>query len=362
MMKFVSTFLPSLVVLSIFTVSSSCGKKSSDGEDSPPTPAPTPTVVPTELPETPPLPFWLTNSPKDGGGPVAVRFDSTGRLSLTIDLMESGLDYGPITALHFFDSSTLMFFIDAGASKETIGSLDVKTALVKNKAWGAEASIKAAFNGVRANSFVTGFQTSVLHAQTATGIKALRYNADGGLRAETFYDGASDAAADCPLGTVTSSALIQAGGTAYLAVLSSGSATRLNVLTIQAGKAKCKTSLDYSQGSDATAQHKAVNLAQTIDGKIFLLLQHTSDPMVLRYDFDGNSLTNPQTIYKGLSNLGPTPLGLIARTSKRLIIGRPDVPALIEIQLKGNESEQTDFYKKTSFAKDLTALISEPAL
>ncbi len=355
----VRSFVPAVVAASLLGIGASCGQITKKSE-APPTPTATPTAAPTEIPESTAVPFWLSSNPKDGGGPIAVRFDGTGRLSMTVDLVESGLDYGPITAFQFLDASTLMFFIDPGSGKETIGTLDIKSAIVKNKAWGSENSIKEAFKGARANSLVIGLQSNVLHAQTANGIKSIRYNTDGGLSAEDFFVAASAAATACPVGTVTSSLLIQGGGSSSLAVLTSGTATRINILNVQNGAVNCKSSLDYSQGPDTTAQHKAVNIVQTPDGKIYVLYQHESAPYVVRYDFDGTSLTSPQTIYKGVSNLGKTPFGMIARTNKRLLIGRPDVGSLIEIRIKGTEAEQTEFYKKTSFAKDLTALIAEP--
>ncbi|NBX15991.1 MAG: hypothetical protein EBR09_01355 [Proteobacteria bacterium] len=355
------SFLPGLSALSILLSVIGCGQLQLSKKPTPaPTPTAAPTVAPTEAPETTPVSFWLAANPKDGGGPIAVRYDGTGRLSMTVDLVEAGLDYGPITAFNFLDASTLMFFIDAGAGKETIGTLDIKSAIVKNKAWGSESSIKTAFSGARANTLVTGFQTNVLHAQISTGIKSIRYNADGGLSAEAFYDAASAAADNCPAGTVNASALLRKDGVVSLALLTSGAATRINVLNVVSGAVNCKSSLNYSQGPDTTAQHKAVNIVQTPDDKVYVLYQHETAPFVVRYDFDGTSLSNPQTIYRGLSNLGKTPLGMIARTSKRLLIGRPDTGALVEILIRGNEAEQSEFYKKTSFAKDLTALIAEP--
>jgi hypothetical protein len=352
-------FLPCIIALGVLGTGISCGELSKKTTAAP-TPTPTPTAAPTEIPETTPVSFWVASNPKDGGGPIAVRFDGTGRLSMTVDLVESGLDYGPITAFQFLDASTLMFFIDPGTGKETIGTLDIKSAIVKNKAWGSESSIKAAFSGARANSLVTGFQSNVLHAQISTGVKSIRYNTDGGLSAEDFFVSTSAAAAACPVGTVNSSALIRKDGVSSLAVLTSGTATRINVLNVVGGAVNCKSSLDYSQGPDTTAQHKAVNIVQTPDDKVFVLYQHETSPYVVRYDFDGTTLSSPQTVYRGLSNLGKTPLGMIARTSRRLLIGRPDTGALVEIYIRGSEGEQSDFYKKTSFAKDLTALIAEP--
>lgn len=354
-----SRYLPSLVALGFVATAISCGKQStkSDGNANP-TPTPTPMV--TEAPETNAVSFWLAANSKDGGGPIAVRFDGGGRLSLTVDLFEAGLDYGPITAFHFLDASTLMFFVDGGTKKETLGTLDVKSALVKNKAWGSEGSIKTAFEGLRAKSLVTGLQSGVLHAQISSGIKAIRYNSDGGLSADEFFSSTSKAAAECPIDSVNHSALIQGGNTSAIALLSSGTVPRINVLTLNSGEVTCKSSLIYGDGPDTTAQHKAVNVMQNSDGKVYVLYQHESNPLLMRYEFDGTALINATKIYSGVNNMGKTPLGLIARTNKRLLIGRTDIGALIEVQLKPDGGEQTDFYKRTSFAKDLTALIAEP--
>lgn len=360
-MRFLNkSFGPSILALGLAAFVFSCGKTSSTDQAAS-TPTPTPTVVATEAPETSALAFWLASNPKDSSLPVAVRYDGTGRLSLTIDLFESGLDLGPITAFHFFDNTTLMFFIDPGLGKETIGTLDIKTALVKNKAWGGESSIKEALKGNRASSLVTGLQSGVLYAQIPSGVKSIRYNNDGGLSAEDFFVGTSAAATACPIGTVTSSALVQGGGKSFLALTNTTTATRINVVNVGAGIANCVTSFDYSQGPETTAQHKAVNIVQNPDGKVYVLYQHDTRPLIMRYDFDGTALSNGKLIYEGVTNLGKTPLGMIFRTNKRLLVGRPDIGALVEILLKSSGAEQTDFYKKTAFAKDLTALIAEPS-
>lgn len=313
--------------------------------ETPPTPTATPTAAPTEIPESTAVPFWLSANPKDGGGPIAVRFDGTGRLSMTVDLVESGLDYGPITAFQFLDASTLMFLLTRALARKLSARSTSNQQLSKTKLGDPRIQSKR-LSAARANSLIIGLQSNVLHAQTAGGVKSIRYNADGGLSAEDFFVAASAAATACPVGTVTSSLLIQGGGSSSLAVLTSGTATRINILNVQSGAVNCKSSLDYSQGPDTTAQHKAVNIVQTPDGKIYVLYQHESAPYVVRYDFDGTSLSNPQTVYKGVSNLGKIPLGMIARTNKRLLIGRPDVAALVEIRIIGAEAEQTEFYKR----------------
>lgn len=352
--------LPSGVTLCVFIFAFACGKSSS-GNDPSPSPTASPTIVVTEQPESAAVPFWLASNWKDGGGPVAVRFDSNYNQSLTVDFYAVGVDFGPITSFHFLDSSTLTFFVDGGVGKETIGTFDVKTALIKNKAWGSESSIKAALNGARVSSLVTGLQQGVLYAQTPSSIKSIRYNGDGGVFGDTFFPRTDDpeATAACPVGTITSSALLRTNNNASLALLSTGTANRISILYVEGGKLMCRSSYDFAAGPDTTAQHKPVNIIQNSDGKVFVLYQHDSAPLVIRYDFDGTNLSNPQKVYFGVGNLGKTPLGMIARTNKRLLIGRPDIGAIVEILVKGNSGEQTAL-QKSSFAKDLTALIAEP--
>ncbi|MEY4065273.1 MAG: hypothetical protein RIR26_1481 [Pseudomonadota bacterium] len=339
----------------------SCGKKESS--DTPPSPSPTATVTaaPTQVPESSPVSFWLAPG-STPGFPVAQRFDSAGRASLQVDLMKFGIDRGPITALTFLDSSTLLFFVNPGTDKETFGTVDVKTGLVKNKAWGAESSIKAMFKNLPVRSMIAGFQSGVLLALTDSSVKSIRYNQDGGLLGDTFYD-STTLPSECPVADLTGMALVQGGGGSQVIVMSAGGQPRLNVLTLTAGVVSCKSTLDYSNGV-TTAAHRAVSLVQMPDGKVYVLYQHDvvtgSDPKIVRYDYDGTSLSNAQEIFKGSANLGKKPFGLIARTNRRLMVARPDVSALIEVALKGNTGEQTDYYEKTSFASDLSALIAEP--
>jgi hypothetical protein len=347
--------------LLVVVVSFSCGKK--DSEENPPSPTPTATAspVPTELPESSPVSFWLAPGSAPGF-PVVQRFDSAGRASLQVDLMKFGIDRGPITALTFLDSSTLLFFVNGGTDRETFGTVDVKTGLVKNKAWGSESSIKAMFRNLPVRSMIAGFQSGVLLAQTDTSVKSIRYNQDGGLFADTFYD-STTLPTECPIADLTGMALVQGGGASQIILMSAGAQPRLNVLTLTAGVVSCKSTLDYGTGV-TTAAHRAVNLVQMPDGKVYVLYQHDvvsgSDPKIVRYDYDGTSLSNAQEIFKGFGNLGKKPFGLIARTNRRLMVARPDVSALIEVAIKGNSGEQTDYYEKTSFASDLSALLVEP--
>lgn len=342
-------YLPSLTVLGLFVFALSCGKSSDDSKSTAATPTPTPTV--TEAPESAPVAFWLTRDA--GAGPVAVRFDSAGRQSLQVDLVSSGVDYGPITALHFLDASTLLYFVNPGENKEMFGTLDIKTGLVKNRAWGSESSIREKFKNAPVGTMFTGFQNGVLHAQVAAGIKTVRYNQEGGLSAQDFTW------SDCPSDKLSGIYLVQTKDSSQIVALSYGTQTRLNVLTVTSGTATCKSSFDYSSG-ETTAAHKPVNLVQMADGKIYVLYQHSDTPKIVRYDFDGTTLSAAKTIFMSKEILGANTFGMIARTNKRLLVANPDQNALLEIAIKGDAGAQTDFYQKTSYAKDIKALIAEP--
>lgn len=360
-LKLILSFCSPLIgFVGLILLAASCGRNSSQGSDPQVSATSTPLATPTELWESSPVAFWLAGN--TAGGPIAVRFDSAGRKSFEIDLLKSGIDFGPITALHFLDYSTLLFFVNPGTDKETVGTLDVKTGLVKNKAWGAESTIKAAFRNAPAKSLLTGFKSGVLHALTETAITEIRYNSDGGLNADKLFDSATSP--DCPSDVLTGSALVRGAGGTQVIVMSTGSQTRLNILNLVAGVVNCKSSFDYSSGL-TTPNHRPVSLVQTLDEKIFVLYQHDvatgADPKIVRYDYDGVTLSNGVEVFRGQSNLGKKPFGMIARTNKRLLVGRPDVYALIEIELKGNSGEQTAYFERTSYAKELSALVAEPA-
>lgn len=335
----------------------SCGKSSTEDSGSTET-TPTPTPMATEVPETSPAAFWL--SQESVWGPVLVRFDSEGRQSLVLDLFASGLDAGTITSFNFMDPSTLLFFVKplTESSVSSFATVDISTGLLKNKAWGAESSIREKFKDNVVYSMISGLQSGVLHAQTLDGVKIVRYNDDGGLRAEEFYG--STALADCPADDVTGVVLVTGGEGQQMLILSGGDAhKRINILEISQGVPACLSSFDYSTGA-TTQAHKAVNAVQMSDGKVYVLYQHATDPMIVRYDFDGEKLTNNFVMIRGVGNLGQTPFGMIARTNKKLLVARPDVSALIEIALRSDGGEQTDFYRNTAFVRGLKAMIAEP--
>ena len=349
--------VPSCVAVLLLILGLSCGKSSSDdSEAAEATPTPTPTA--TEVPESAPSAFWLSQD--TGSGPVAVRFDSEGRRSLIVDLFESGLDLGTVTSFNFMDASTLLFFVKPGSesSVPTFGTIDISTGLMKNKAWGSESSIREMFKENSVHSMISGLQSGVLHAQTSNGVKIVRYKDDGGLRAEDFYTGST--LADCPSDDVTGVVLVTGADAQQMLVMSGGDAhRRINVIGIAQGAPACRSSFDYSSGS-TTAGHKAVNAVQMPDGKIYVLYQHSTDPMIVRYDYDGEKLTNNVVMIRGVGNLCEAPFGMIARTNKKLLVARPDVSALIEISLRSDGGEQTDFYMRSSFVRGLKAMIAEP--
>lgn len=355
--SFVRGWAPSFVAAILLVLGLSCGKSSSDeSETAEETPTPTPTA--TEIPETAPAAFWLSQD--TGSGPVAVRFDSEGRRSLIVDLFESGIDLGAITSFHFMDASTLLFFVKPGSetSVPTFGTIDISTGLLKNKAWGSESSIREKFEENSVHSMISGLQSGVLHAQTSDGVKIVRYNSDGGLRADDFYGNAT--LTDCPSDEVTGVVLVSGAEAQQMLVLSGGdSHRRINVISVAQGAPSCRSSFDYSSGS-TTAAHKAVNAVQMPDGKVYVLYQHATDPMIVRYDYDGEKLSNNIVIIRGVGSLGASPFGMIARTNKKLLVARPDVNALIEIALRSDGGEQTDFYMRSSFVRGLRAMIAEP--
>jgi hypothetical protein len=96
------------------------------------------------------------------------------------------------------------------------------------------------------------------------------------------------------------------------------------------------------------------------DGKVYILYQHPTDSMIVRYDYDGEKLTNNAVMIRGVVNLGEVPFGMIARTNKKLLVARPDVSAFVEIFLRSDGGEQTEFYMRSSFVKGLKAMIAEP--
>lgn len=354
---FLRCWSPSLVSVLLLVVGLSCGKSSSeDSETAESTPTPTPTV--TEIPESAAAAFWLSQD--TGSGPVAVRFDPEGRRSLVVDLYESGLDFGTITSFSFLDLSTLLFFVKPGSetSVPTFGTIDISTGLLKNKAWGFESSIREKFKDNSVHSMISGLQSGVLHAQTATGASIIRYNDEGGLAAEDFYS--STTLTDCPSDDVTGVVLVSGGDAQQMLILSGGAShKRINVVGVAQGAPNCRSSFDYSSGS-TTSEHKAVNAVQMPDGKIYVLYQHPTDSMIVRYDFDGEKLSNNLVMIRGVGNLGAAPFGMIARTNKKLLVARPDVSALIEISLRSDGGVQTDFYMRSSFVRGLRAMIAEP--
>jgi hypothetical protein len=348
---------PLVSSLGLLAFALSCGKSSEESKDKA---ASTPTPVPTatDIPETPPVAFWMAGN--STGGPVVVRFDSAGRQSLVIDLFSFGIDRGPITAMHFLDSSTLLLVVSPSETTEkSFVTLDIKSGLVKNKAWGLESAIRDAFKPSDVLSLVTGFQASFLHLQTKDAIKKIRYGADGGLSVADFFS-KDPANVNCPSDVMTGAALVQGGGSSQIISLSTGTVPRLNVLSLAGASSPCKY-FDYSSGI-TTADHKPVNILQTADGKVYALFQHVTAPKIIRYDYDGAELKNPIKFFDDKGDLSVKPFGLIARTNRKIIVGNSVDKQLIEIEIKGDEGFVTEFFQKSSFITDNgTALVAEPA-
>lgn len=339
----------------------SCGKKESgdNNNTAAPKPTATPTPSPTPSPTPTPIPFgvrdfWVGNT----NNRILARYDANGSLKNFVDLQNLATS-GGVTAIEYLDGNNLVAVLDPGADGgESIVSINPTTAVVKSPTWYKSSTT---FHKISSDSLVASAVAGSLLAPTGTAVERLIYNANGAFRL-VAADGTS--AYITKLGGACESDKIQLisslvhKGNKFLAVFSSGNVGRINVAHQLDSAPKCLSSHDYTaSGLPTKSTHVPSAAVQMSDGKLYVLYQEPSNPLVMRYTFNGTLLEAPEVVFSDSSVLGSLPKGLAQRSDTSFLIGNTNADKIFEISFAG---AYTGFFLQSSFTIDVSFLKTAP--
>lgn len=310
-----------LCLLSSFVLATfihSCGSKDDiEDEDVTPTPTPTPEppIIPTQAdqnptpaPTTPPTaaPTAVAPKAKIYVGSAVQRFiaayDIDGKLIKYFDLSPY-FSAGGVTAMEFIDEDNLFVFFDPGAAGERIVHINVETGAI-NPAWGVDATN---LNNVTVNSFYKD-TNSRLYVQRTTSVINYIYNLSNSLLMPTATAGwPMTSTVSCPITAINGIVQATHNGSTYFLELSSGAQNRINTWSNPYSALACPAagnSYNYTTTAPAAAGYSAISGIQLLDSKIYIRFAHATTPTIMRYDFNGTTISGGTAIFSDAGFLG----------------------------------------------------------
>jgi hypothetical protein len=360
-----------LILVAFFTLHFSCGGKPSDEGGKNPTAGTGGVAVPTVFITASPIPtvtqsgsvfgsgFWIASSSQM----FISRYDSNGNLvQPVIDLKGKAGTDGGITAIHSLDQNTLLALVDPGVvgKSETIYAVDLRNLTNSAKGNGVSTWLNDPTNSLylkTIRSFVTGIISNTVIVPTNDNFYNVLYSSRDDTR-ELFSAPSVTPinVAGCTYSEASNTSVIANSGAKSLLVMSSGSSLTLNVLKNQNGSWQCSSSYTYGGDSETTSAHTPVNAAQTPDGKVYVLYAHATASKIVRYSFDGTTLSAPATVFADQSLLGTNPQGLAVRSSDKVLFGNRTRNRVFEVNVAKGAFE--GFYINNSYVTDVSAIMS----
>jgi hypothetical protein len=329
-----------------------------------PTPVnPAITPLPVVTPSTPSVfgsGFWVASSTQM----FISRYDTNGNLvQPVIDLKGKAGTDGGITALHSLDQNTLLALVDPNiiGKSETIYSVDLRNLSNAAKGGGINTWLNDPSNSLytkNIRSFITGIRSQTVMVPTQDKIFNVLYNTKEDSRElEPIPTLTQGGVAGCNYDELINSSVVSSGGKKSLLVLSSGSLKNVSVLNYDAGSWKCASSYSYSNDSETNTTHSAMNAVQTADGKVYILYSSSAAASkIVRYTFDGTSLSAPETIFADQSLLGSIPIGLAVRSNDKLLFGNRSRNRIFEVNVTKKAFE--GFSINNSYVTNISTILS----
>ena len=344
-----------------------CGTKKKNDTSDPeatlglPDPTPSPAAQPTTQASatTPTAPFaniWVaSNSLRAIAG-----YDANGVYVSFIDL-SAYLSVGSVTSITFLNKNTLIVTADPGASGEKIIRIDLSgnTASAVNANWFQDSTN---FNNISMTKIVKWSSSKLVAVKGNAMLEALSYNLNNNTVSRVgapWINTGLVGAATCNI--TTNQYVIPAtfSGVTKLIGISSGVNTRLNLYGNVDSSPTCDASVNYVAGN-ITAAHIPTGAVQMADGKVYVRYQFTSNPAIIRYDYDGTNLTNPFSFYtdSGFLNTTTTDRELVALDNTNMLFSNWTANAIIRVN---TTTGAADFFIKDMFTASVNAIGIRPA-
>lgn len=321
-----------------------CGSKKKSDEEAPvasetapqatPSSAPATAVV-TPTPVAAPLPtatIWVASNTLR----AIAGYDANGTFMKLIDL-STYLPTGSVTSMTFVNRNTLIVTADPGAAGEKLMRIDLSdnggTVSDINANWFQDATN---FNNVTMYKLLKWSGSKLIAAKGNAMIEVLTYNVNNNAVTRTgapaINTGLTTGANICNLTAVQYVIAATLNNVTKLIGFSSGANARANIYGNINATPTCDGSFNYATGG-VTANHIPVGAVQMADGKIYVRYQFTTNPVIMRYTYDGLTLTNGSVFFNdsGFLNTTTTDRDLVALDSTNLLFANWQANAIVKL-------------------------------
>lgn len=266
------------------------------GTSETPTPTPTPTASPTASP--PQAKIFVGSAVQR----FIAAYDVDGHLVKYFDLSPY-FSAGGVTAMEFIDENNLFVFFDPGAAGERVVHINVETGNI-NAAWGNDATN---LNNVIVNGF-TKDSNSRLYVQRSTSVINYIYNITNSLLMPTATAGwPMTSTGSCLITTINDIVRATYNGSTYFLELSSGVNNRINTWSNPYTALACPAagnSYNYTTTAPTGAGYSAITGMQLLDSKVYIRYAHATTPTIMRYDFNGTTISGGTSVFTDAGFLG----------------------------------------------------------
>ena len=349
----------------------SCGsKKDSNVEENASDLLPTATASPTPSPSTSPNTSAATPKPvasiwvASNTMRALAGYDMNGKFVSFIDL-SNYLSTGSVTSITFLNKDTLLVTADPGASGEKIMRIDLSdnTAASINANWFQDTTN---FNAITMTKIVKWSNSKLIAVKSNTVIEGLSYsmsnNAVSRIGTPAWINtGLTTGVNICPLAAAQYVIPVSYNNVAKLVGFSSGTATtaRMNIYGGIDASPTCDASINFVSGV-VTANHIPVGAVQMPNGKIYVRYQFTTNPVIIRYDFDGATINNPSTFFNdsGFLNTTTADRDLVALDANNMLFSNWQANAIIRVN---TTTAAADFFIRDMFTASVNAIAVRPA-
>jgi hypothetical protein len=320
-----------------------------------PTESPAPTTKPPPLtdniPQLPQTPGDQKAKPTTKGVWAAFensltirKYESSGAAVAECDVAKflPEITTGSITALAIVKENSLLALVDPGDAGELLVTIDTTNCAV-TPWYGANPR----FSKIRSNriiAFPSSSEFKRIFVAREDGVDRFTYTADG---IATRATGPGDApfvplvpvgTGNCAAETISGIGQLGEGDTSSLLVLTHGAtASRLNVIGSlmggSSGSPQCLSSFNFAaEGQPTSATDIPVHAVQTGDKRVYVLFANTTNgAKIVRYDFNGTTLSSPFLLSQDQDDVGFTPQAFIAASSGMFLVATGNFLSTVDI-------------------------------
>ncbi len=262
----------------------------------------------------------------------------------------------------FLTKDTILVTADPGASGEKIIRIDLNdnNAASINANWFQDTTN---FNAITMTKIIKWSNSKLIAVKTNAMIEGLSYsmnnNAVSRIGSPWINSGLTTGVNNCLLTTAQYAIPVSYNNVAKLVGFSSGPNTRMNIYGGIDASPTCDASVNFVAGV-VTANHIPVGAVQMPNGKIYVRYQFTTNPVIIRYDFDGATINNPSTFFNdsGFLNTSTADRDLVALDANNMLFANWQANAIIRVNIT---TAAADFFIRDMFTAGVNAIAVRPA-